>query len=127
MEPIPLPVIPVEDADNTALAILPNVDLENLDTVSFEVDGDCLSITCFYGEDHEDEETLYPVKITDSNRDLIESMEKLAVMDSDQVEPDALTAHPKERDKLNRLLAEVRDSSETDLGALSVDDRVNGS
>lgn len=126
MEPIPLPVIPVEDAENTALAILPSVSLDHLKTVSFEVEDDCLNITCRYAEGHDEDETLYPVKITDSNRDLIESMEKLAVMDSDQVEPDALTAHPKERDKLNRLLAEVRDSSETDLGQLSIDDRVNG-
>jgi hypothetical protein len=130
MEPIPLPVIPVGDVDNTALAILPDVQVDKLETVSFELEDDCLRITCRYPEGHEKDRTIYPVKITESNRDVVQSMEKIAVMDPDQIDPQDLTDHPEELDKLHRLMEEINESpgvSPDDfLEETAPQDRVNG-
>lgn len=130
MEPIPLPVIPVGDVDNTALAILPDVQVDELETVSFELEDDCLRVTCRYPEEHEKDRTIYPVEITDSNRGIIESMDKIAVMDPDQIDPEDLTDHPEEQDKLHQLMEEINESPgvspEDFLEEAAPQDRVNG-
>ncbi len=130
MEPIPLPVIPVGDVDSTALAILPDVEVDELETVSFEREGDCLRITCQYPETHDKEQSVYPVEITDSNRDVIQSMNKIAVMNPDQIDPKDLTDHPEEQDKLHRLMEEINESpgvSPDDfLEEAAPQDRANG-
>lgn len=113
MEPIPLPVIPVADAENTGLVFLPHVAIDHLETVSFKVQDDVLRVRCYYSEEHDEDERLFPIKITESNRDLIESMTKIVIMNPEEVDPEKLTSHPKERDKLNRLRAQIKSTPDS--------------
>jgi hypothetical protein len=107
MEPIPIPVIPVGDMDNTALVILPDLNMEALDTVSFEIEDEVLMVTCRFDESHDDSLREYPVEITDSNRPTVESMDKIAVMDAEQVDPETLASHPDEQEKLEDLMEAI--------------------
>ncbi len=108
MKPLPIPIIPVGDLENTALVILPDLDMDKLETVSFDVHEKVLQVTCRFDETHEEKSREYPVKITQSNRRTVESMEKIAVMDAEQVKPDKLTSHPEERKKLENLMTEIK-------------------
>lgn len=106
-DPVPLPVISVEDAPGTALVMLPGVNMEDLEHVSFEVGEDVLHITCFYDEDG-DQRFEYDVEITDENRGTIESMERLAVMNPSDVEPRKLTSDPEQVKRLRNVMKEVK-------------------
>lgn len=106
-EPVPLPVLSVGDAPGTALVFLPGVNVDRLERVSFEVEDDVLNITCFY--DEEAGQTFeYPVQVTDENRDTIQSMERLAVMNPSEVEPRKLTSDPEQISRLKNVMKEVK-------------------
>lgn len=113
MEPIPLPVIPVGDMANTGLVILPDLEMEFLETVSFDVSDGVLRVTCRYDASYDEDERVYPVEVTDSNREIIESMDKIAVLDTDQLEPEKLASHPEEREKLEDLMDTIKSAEYT--------------
>lgn len=106
-EPVPLPVISVDDAPGTALIMLPGVNMERLEHVRFEVDGDILHVTCIYDESN-DQTFQYTVEITDDNRGTIESMERLAVMNPSDVEPTKLSSDPEQIKRLQNVMKEVK-------------------
>lgn len=112
-DPVPLPVISVEDAPGTALIMLPGVNMDDLEHVSFDVDDGVLHVTCYYDES-EEQYFEYDVEITDSNRETIESMERLAVMNPSDVEPRKLTSDPKKIKELEEVMEEVKTLTEDD-------------
>ncbi|MFB6346309.1 MAG: hypothetical protein ABEK50_11130 [bacterium] len=115
-DPVPLPVISVDDAPGTALVMLPGVSMERLEQVSFEVDDNILHITCIYDEE-QDQTFQYDVEITEENRETIESMERLAVMNPSDVEPRKLTSDPEQIKRLRSVMEDVKSlTEETDEG-----------
>lgn len=124
-DPVPLPVISVEDAPGTALIMLPGVNMDDLEHVSFETDDGVLEVTCFYDQDG-DQFFEYDVEITDSNRETIESMERLAVMNPSDVEPRKLTSDPEKIKELEEVMQEVKTLTEDDSESGEGDFTENG-
>lgn len=124
-DPVPLPVISVEDAPGTALIMLPGVNMDDLEHVSFETADGVLEVTCFYDQDG-DQFFEYDVEITDSNRETIESMERLAVMNPSDVEPRKLTSDPEKIKELEEVMQEVKTLTEDDSESGEGDFTENG-
>lgn len=108
-EPVALPVISVEDAPGTALIMLPGVNMDRLEKVSFEINGEVLCVTCKY---EEDQTFGYNIQITEDNRETIESMKHLAVMNPSEVEPRKLTSDPEKIKRLRRVKKDVKSMSD---------------
>lgn len=111
-----LPLFPVGDRDNGEyLVFLPGVETEEIEELAYETDEDMeeMRIHCIYGEeDGEPVGQTYSIEINDVNRDQVEDLEQLAVLNPSDMEPEELTEDPEGQDELARLFEHLKEIEE---------------
>lgn len=119
MDTLNLPLFPVGQDEGEFLVFLPGVETEELEELAYEVDEDDdeFYVHCIYGEeDGEPIGNTYVLEINDVNRDQIEQLEKLAVLNPSDMDPEELTEDPEAQEELQSLfdyLIELEDHQET--------------
>jgi len=113
MDILKVPLFPVgEDGTGEYLIFLPGVETDEIEELAYEVDQDGgeLRVHCIYGEeDGEPVGQTYSVEINEVNRDQIENLEKLAVLNPDDMDPAELTDDPEGQDELETLFEHLEE------------------
>lgn len=111
MEALNLPLFPVGESDGEYLVFLPGVETEEIEELAFNVDNDqeVFHVHCVYGEqDGEPVGQTYKIEINEVNRDQIDNLERLAVLNPNDMDPSDLTDDPEAQDELETLFEHLR-------------------
>jgi len=116
METLNVPLFPVGQDEGEYLVFLPGVETERIDELAYDVDSDknVLDIHCVYGEENgEPVGQTYTIEINEVNRDQIENLQRLAVLNPNDMEPSELTDDPEAQDELETLFEHLRGVEQT--------------
>lgn len=102
-----IPLLPIDEEPGQYVIFLPGVRTEELEDITYEVDEEeeMLRIYCVYGTDEEGIPTgdMFPINLGESNREHLENMEKLAVLNPRDHDPEELARDPDDRKQLQNL------------------------
>jgi len=118
LETLNLPLFPVGEEQGEFLVFLPGVQTEELEELAYEVDDeeDKFHIHCIYGEeDGQPVGNTYVLEVNDVHRDQLQRLEKLAVLNPSDMEPEELTEDPEAQEELQSLFDYLIDLEENQL------------
>lgn len=102
-----IPLLPIDEEPGQYVIFLPGVRTDELQDITYEVDeeDEMLRIYCVYGTDDQGIPTgdMFPINLGESNRNHLEKMSKLAVMNPRDHDPEDLATHPEDKKQLQAL------------------------
>jgi len=109
MEPLHLPFFRVDRAAGRYAVFLPGFRPDEVDELDFDYDADeeILRVLCRYVADEHPKTEVYPIAITELNRDQFEAMEKLVVFNPREHTPEELSEDPQVQQKLRDFFEQL--------------------
>ncbi|MFB6355054.1 MAG: hypothetical protein ABEJ65_00875 [bacterium] len=112
MEPLHVPFFHLEQMGEKHYAVfLPGYRADEVQSQHIEFDSEesILQIYCEYDVNDRAKTEVYPVAISDLNREEFEDMEKLLVFSPDEYKPEQLTKDPEKQDRLREFFTKLED------------------
>ncbi len=111
MEPLHLPFFEVDEATKRYAVFLPGFRPEDVEDLDFDYDAEeeILRVLCRYVPEGEPRTEVYPIAITDLNREQFEAMEKLVVFNPHEHEPEELSGDPQVQRKLRDFFDQLEE------------------
>lgn len=109
MEPLHLPFFLMEEGTNRYALFLPGFRAEDVESIQYEFDAEdeILRVFCRYAGEGRPKTEVYPVAITDLNRDEFESMQKLVIFSPEEYEPEQLTSDPERQEQIRDFFEQL--------------------
>lgn len=109
MEPLHLPFFEVDETAARYAVFLPGFRPDDLEDLDFDYDAkqDILRVLCRYVSEGQPRTEVYPIAITDLNRDQFEAMEKLVVFNPHERTPEELSEDPEVQGKLRDFFEQL--------------------
>lgn len=113
MDPLHVPFFQLDEQTNKYAVFLPGFRVEDVERLDFRYDPEeeILRIVCQYEESDGPKTEIYPLAITDVNRDAFEQMRQLAVFNPSEYSPDELTSDPRQQENIRTFFEKLENLS----------------
>lgn len=111
MEPLHLPFFELDPESQRYAVFLPGFRPDEVDQLDFDYDADreILRVLCRYEDDGRPRTEMYPIAITELNREQLDAMKKLVVFNPREHAPEELSDDPAVQEKLRDFFDQLED------------------